>query len=91
MRYASVRERLVFWFYTTKVLSGTALGLVFGYFMPDILLAIILMLAILAGIVIIFRYLLNLSEPMPKMVLWYGTFSYFMTVIAFWALIYNLY
>jgi len=88
---ATKKERKVFWFYTLKVVSGVALGIVFGFINPHIHLAIAILLSVMACIVIMSRLVFNLREPIIKLVLWYGTFSYIMNIIAFWAFVYNLF
>ena len=82
-------KRMKFWFYTTKVIAGTILGIFFGLFSLWMPVTIAIMILVLAAIIVIF-WLIGLRDHILKLVLRYGTFSYFITIIAFWALIYNI-
>ena len=83
-------KNLALYFYIMKVCAGTVLGVVFGFVNPSWLLAFVVSVIVLAWIIVFFRYFLGFSDVLVKLVLWYGTFSYFITIIAFWSLIYNV-
>lgn len=84
------QKNLALWLYIAKVSAGTILGILFGIANPSTIIALAISIAIISFIILFFRFVLKFEEHPLKIVLWHGTFSYFVTIIAFWAIIYNL-
>jgi len=84
------KSKGTFYLYTTKVICGTVLGIIFGMIRIEPLIGWVIMILGLIPIVILFKYGLKLDEKIILIALWHGTFSYFISTIAFWSLIHNV-
>ncbi len=82
--------------YCSKIIIGTALGLIFGFMgiMPKSLLESLLFLAalfaLLSIIIIFFRWKIRIRESFVRLFFLHGTLGYFACVLAFWGFIINL-
>lgn len=85
------KKNLAIWFYTTKVFAGTSLGVLFGFTRISEIIALAISILTISIIILFFRFGLGFEDHPLKIILWHGTASYFITIIAFWAIIYNMF
>lgn len=84
------KRNLATWLYTIKVFAGTLLGILFGFIQISETIALAISILVISVIILFFRYGLGFEDHPLKIILWHGTASYFITIIAFWAIIYNI-
>ncbi len=75
----------------TKMISGIITGILLGFLKIIGVLGFLIGIGIIVFLFLVFRYLLGLKDIHPaRLLLWDGTFSFFILMIMTWALVFNL-